>query len=92
MTEPLPQMSLQEANSKKVAAGVCGILLGSLGIHKFILGMNTAGLIMLLSTLLTCGLAAAVFHVVGLVEGILYLTKSDEEFYRVYIVGRKEWF
>jgi TM2 domain-containing membrane protein YozV len=92
MTEPLPQTSLQEANSKKIAAGVCAILLGSLGIHKFILGMNTAGLIMLLSTILTCGLAAAVFHVVGLIEGILYLTKSDEEFYRVYIVGKKEWF
>lgn len=99
MSEPLipierliPQpMSLQEANSKKVAAGICAILLGSLGIHKFILGMNAAGLIMLLSTLLTCGLAAAVFHVVGLIEGILYLTKSDEEFYRVYIVGKKEW-
>jgi TM2 domain-containing membrane protein YozV len=100
MSEPLvpieqtipPPMSLQEANSKKVAAGVCAILLGSLGIHKFILGMTTAGLIMLLSTILTCGLAAAVFHVVGLVEGILYLTKTDEEFYRVYIVGKKEWF
>lgn len=88
---PPPSISLQEANSKKVAAGICGILLGSFGIHKFILGMNTAGLIMLLSTLLTCGLAAAVFHVVGLVEGILYLTKSDEEFYRVYILGKKEW-
>jgi TM2 domain-containing membrane protein YozV len=85
-------MSLQEANSKKVAAGVCGILLGSLGIHKFILGFNTAGLIMLLSTILTCGIAAGVFHVVGLIEGILYLTKNDEEFYRTYIVGRKEWF
>jgi len=84
--------ALQDANGKKTAAGICAILLGSLGIHKFILGMNSAGLIMLLSTLLTCGLAAAVFHVVGLVEGILYLTKSDEEFYRTYIVGKKEWF
>jgi TM2 domain-containing membrane protein YozV len=93
MSQPtLQPMTLQEANSKKVAAGVCAILLGSLGIHKFILGMNTAGLIMLLSTILTCGLAAAVFHVVGLVEGILYLTKTDEEFYRIYIVGKKEWF
>lgn len=91
--QPTPQtMTLQEANSKKVAAGVCGILLGSLGIHKFILGMNTAGLIMLLSTILTCGLAAAIFHIIGLVEGIVYLTKTDEEFYRVYIVGKKEWF
>jgi hypothetical protein len=47
---------------------------------------------MLLSTILTCGIAAGVFHVVGLIEGILYLTKNDEEFYRTYIVGRKEWF
>jgi TM2 domain-containing membrane protein YozV len=95
-TPTLPQTptpaALQDANGKKTAAGICAILLGSLGIHKFILGMTTAGLIMLLSTLLTCGLAAAVFHVVGLVEGILYLTKSDEEFYRIYIVGKKEWF
>jgi TM2 domain-containing membrane protein YozV len=86
------QAVLQDANSKKIAAGICAILLGSLGIHKFILGMTSAGLIMLLSTLLTCGLAAAVFHVISLVEGVLYLTKTDEEFYRTYIVGKKEWF
>jgi TM2 domain-containing membrane protein YozV len=84
--------ALQEANSKKIAAGICAILLGSLGIHKFILGMTSAGLIMLLSTVLTCGLAAAVFHVISLVEGVLYLTKTDEEFYRIYIAGKKEWF
>src|ERR1700745_3825598 len=41
--------------SKKMAAGLCGILLGSLGVHKFILGYNTEGIIMLLITLLTCG-------------------------------------
>lgn len=87
-----PPMSLQEANSKKVAAGVCAILLGALGIHKFILGMNTAGLIMLLASVLTCGIAWPIFHLIGLVEGIVYLTKTDEEFYRVYIVGKKEWF
>ena len=97
MNDPMPlpipsPATLQEANSKKTAAGICAILLGSLGIHKFILGMNTAGLIMLLSTLLTCGLAAAVFHVISVVEGVLYLTKSDEEFYRTYILGKKEWF
>jgi TM2 domain-containing membrane protein YozV len=92
---PAPTISpaaLQEANSKKIAAGICAILLGSLGIHKFILGMTSAGLIMLLSTVLTCGLAAAVFHVISLVEGVLYLTKTDEEFYRTYIAGKKEWF
>src|SRR5690348_9964549 len=59
--------------ANKVAAGVCGILLGSLGIHKFILGYTGAGLIMLLVTVLSCGLLSPVTHIIGLIEGILYL-------------------
>jgi TM2 domain-containing membrane protein YozV len=78
--------------STKLAAGLCGILLGSLGIHKFILGYTGAGLIMLLVTVLTCGMASPVVAVIGLIEGILYLTKPDEEFVRTYVDGRKEWF
>jgi hypothetical protein len=31
-------------------------------------------------------------HIIGLIEGIIYLTKSDEEFVRIYVDGRKEWF
>ncbi len=81
-----------EANSKKVAAGICGILLGALGVHKFILGYNTEGLIMLLVTLLTCGLGGAVMSVIGLVEGIIYLTRTDEEFYSMYVANKKGWF
>lgn len=77
---------------KKMAAGICGILLGSLGVHKFILGYTTEGLIMLLTTILTCGILAVVPHVIGIVEGIIYLTKSDEEFVRTYIQTRKGWF
>jgi TM2 domain-containing membrane protein YozV len=87
-----PPLTLQEVNGKKIAAGVCAILLGSLGVHKFILGMTTPGLILLLSTLLTCGLAASVTAIIGLVEGIVYLTKTDEEFYRIYLVQKREWF
>jgi TM2 domain-containing membrane protein YozV len=78
--------------SNKIPAGICGILLGSLGVHKFILGYTGAGLVMLLVTLLTCGLASPVMHVIGLIEGIIYLCKPDEEFVRVYVDGRKEWF
>lgn len=78
--------------SSKIAAGVCGILLGSLGVHKFILGYTGAGLIMLLVTILTCGWAGLVTGVIGLIEGILYLTKSDEEFVRLYVDGRRDWF
>lgn len=90
-TPPLPPTYADRA-SNKIAAGICGILLGTLGVHKFILGYTGAGLIMLLGSILTCGLAAVVFYVIGLIEGIIYLTKSDEEFVRTYVDGRKEWF
>ncbi|MEI8042382.1 MAG: GYF domain-containing protein [Verrucomicrobiota bacterium] len=79
--------------SNKLPAGICGILLGSLGVHKFILGYTGPGLIMLLVSLVGfCAGGAAVMGVIGLVEGVIYLTKSDEEFVRAYVDGRKEWF
>jgi TM2 domain-containing membrane protein YozV len=77
---------------KKIAAGICGIVLGALGVHKFILGYTTEGIIMLVITLVSCGFLAIVPSVIGIVEGIMYLTKSDEEFVRTYIQGRKGWF
>jgi TM2 domain-containing membrane protein YozV len=77
---------------KKLLAGLLAIFLGSLGIHKFILGYKTPGLIMLLVSVLTCGIGASVMWVIGLIEGIIYLTKSDEEFVATYINGKKEWF
>lgn len=89
-TSPPPPRG--EANSKKVTAGILGILLGGLGIHKFVLGMNTPGLIMLLATVLTCGLAGIVTSIIGLIEGIIYLTKNDEEFFQTYMVQKKPWF
>ena len=78
--------------NKKLAAGLCGILLGSLGVHKFILGYNTEGIIMLLITLVTCGFGAIITYIIGIVEGITYLTKSDEEFVRTYVQNKKGWF
>jgi len=91
-TISLPRLAPVPGASNKIAAGICGILLGGLGVHKFILGYTGAGLIMLLVTLLTCGLAYPVMHVIGLIEGIIYLCKPDEEFVRVYVDGQKEWF
>lgn len=78
--------------SKKLAAGLCAILVGAFGVHKFILGYTTEGVIMLLITLLTCGFGAMVTGVIGIVEGIIYLTKSDEEFVRTYVQNKKGWF
>jgi len=30
--------------------------------------------------------------IIGLIEGIVYLTKSDEDFYQTYAVEKKGWF
>ena len=81
-----------EASNKKLAAGLLAIFLGSFGVHKFVLGYNTAGLIMLLVTVLTCGIAGFVMGVIGIIEGIIYLTKSPEEFDAIYLQNSKEWF
>lgn len=63
-----------------------------LGIHKFYLGYNKEGIILLLVTLISCGMLGFITSIIGLVEGILYLTKSDEEFESTYIIGRRPWF
>ena len=73
--------------NKKVLAGILAILIGSLGIHKFILGYTKEGIIQILLSFL-CGLGG----IIALIEGIMYLTKSDEEFYQTYQVGKKPWF
>ncbi len=77
---------------KKMAAGICGILLGAFGVHKFILGYTTEAIIMLCVTVVSCGILGMVPSVIGIVEGIMYLTKSDEEFVRTYIQNKKGWF
>jgi TM2 domain-containing membrane protein YozV len=78
--------------SKKVAAGICGILIGSLGIHKFVLGYTTEGAIMLAVSVLTCFIASPIMGIIGLIEGITYLTKSDREFIDTYVTAKKGWF
>ncbi len=80
---------------KKLAAGICGILLGGLGVHKFILGYTTEGIIMVVTYLVglfLCGIPALAIAIIGIIEGIIYLTKSDEEFSRTYIMNKKGWF
>ena len=79
-----------------VAAGLLAIFLGVFGVHKFYLGYNTSGFIMLAVTILgsifTLGLAAGVMWVIALIEGIIYLAKSQSEFDAIYVANKKEWF
>lgn len=87
-------------DNKKVLTGILAILLGQLGVHKFILGYNKEGGILLglwiVGAVLTCvGIGVLLLWalgLIGLIEGIIYLTKSDEEFYNTYQVGKKPWF
>lgn len=53
----------------KLVAGLLGILLGSLGIHRFYLGYTKIGIIQIIASVLTCGLAG----LWGTVEGVLIL-------------------
>ncbi len=71
---------------KKIVAGILGILLGYLGIHKFYLGYIKEGIIQILLSFICIG------GIIGLIEGIIYLTKSDEDFVNTYITNKKGWF
>lgn len=81
-----PQPPQQE--NKKVLAGIMGILFGGFGIHKFILGYSKEGVLQILITLVTCGAGS----LVGFIEGIIYLTKTDQEFYTTYQENKRAWF
>jgi TM2 domain-containing membrane protein YozV len=73
---------------KKIVAGILGILLGGLAAHKFYLGYTKTAIIQLVVSVVTCGAGS----LIGFVEGIIYLTKSDQEFVDTYVTGKKEWF
>lgn len=81
-----------ENSSKRVLVGILAILFGAIGLHKFILGYNKEGLIMLVISILTLGIGAWIMGLVGLIEGVIYLTKSDDEFYQIYQANEKHWF
>lgn len=70
--------TLSEYENRRILAGIMGVLFGAYGVHNFIYGYTTKGVIqILMSTILaifTCGLSAIAAYIWGLVEGILILT------------------
>jgi TM2 domain-containing membrane protein YozV len=93
--------------SNRIGAGVCALLIGGLGIHKFIMGLPGAGVTMLLVTVIGAVVGSfgaclviplvalfgpVVMGIIGFIEGIIYLSKSDEQFYQDYVVKKKGWF
>ncbi len=84
----------------KIAAGLLGIFLGWLGIHKFYLGYKKEAVIMLVISLvglplcfvIVGGFMIGMMSLIGFIEGIIYLTKSDAAFESLYVQGHKGWF
>lgn len=65
-----------EGRKSKMAAGLLGIFLGTLGVHNFYLGYTGKAVAQLLITVLSCGILALVSEVWGIIEGVMILTGS----------------
>ena len=76
-----------DAASKKMTAILLAFFLGGLGVHKFYLGRTKEGIIQFFSNI-----ACLAGSIIAFVEFIIYLTKSEEEFYQIYVVEEKGWF
>jgi len=83
------KISHSAASKRKNVAGILGILLGVLGVHKFLTGRTKEGVI---TIVLSCipGVAIATI-LLGIYEGIKYLLMDKDEFIKTYIDSGKGW-
>ncbi len=82
--------------TKQLLASYCGIICGGFGVHKFVLGYAPEGLIMLLISAVggyfTYGFSLLIMQLVGLIEGMIYLNKTHEQFIDTYFSNKQGWF
>ena len=79
----------QPQSNRRILCGVIALsspLWGGFGIHKFVLGYVVTGIFHLLLTFVGIGI------IISVIEGVIYLLKSDEEFYEIYQKGQRSWF
>lgn len=77
----------EKRDCNHVMAGLFGILLGAFGIHKFYMGQTQMGCLYIVAGVITCGFGFAITCVIGIVEGIIYLSMTQAEFERKYILN-----
>lgn len=83
-----------------VVAGLLALFLGGLGVHKFYLGYNSQGVLLLATTVISWVLTFVIIGliplmivgVVCLIEAIIYITKSEADFNATYVQQQKPWF
>jgi len=91
----LLQTAVSKEGKSKIAAALLAFFLGGFGIHKFYLGCNTAGIIMLVAFLggfILLGIPTIIIAIIAFIEFIMYLVKSDGEFQEIYVNNKKCWF
>jgi TM2 domain-containing membrane protein YozV len=82
-------------DKNRIVAALLAFFFGWLGIHKFYLGKNGAGLAMLLCSIfgfILLFLPTLVMGLIAFIEFIIYLVISDEEFEMRYVRGDRSWF
>ncbi len=94
-TQIYVQSASNSGEKNKLVAALLAFFLGSFGFHKFYLGKKKAGIIMLAVFLLgviAFAIPSLIISLIAFIEAIIYLTKSDDEFERTYVLGNKSWF
>lgn len=71
--------AVSSSSKDRTTAGILALLLGGIGAHKFYLDETGLGVLYL------CFSWTLIPALVGFIEGLLYLTKTDEEFQRQYV-------
>jgi len=96
---PIAPYGQQAEQKSKIAAGLFALFLGGLGAHGFYTGNTAMGATLLAVTLISIPLLFFVIgffslmavHTICLIQAILYLSASDYDFQRKYVIG-KQWF
>lgn len=82
--------------TKQLLSGYTAIILGGFGIHKFILGYTAEGILTLIISIMggyfSYGFTFLIMQMIGLIEGMIYLSKSYEEFIDNYFMHKQGWF
>lgn len=92
---PAVSASTTSVENTRIIAAVLAFFLGGLGIHKFYLKKNTAGIIMLAVSLggfILLAIPTLIIGIIAFIEAIIYIIKSNEDFEAQYINGDKSWF
>tara|TARA_Y100001968_G_C19427794_1_gene755325 strand:+ start:2065 stop:2334 length:270 start_codon:yes stop_codon:yes gene_type:complete len=89
---------MQEMENRKLIIGLYAIFLGGFGVHKFLMGKdykNAAIIMLCISTIggvITCGVSTTAIFIISIIEAIIYITKSPEDFKKTYVDNTKAWF